>query len=202
MANTNSRTSKNHTYAIKYGFLGGPLVSRKFEELMKDAAFDSSQASEDADIIIAHSAGCWDLKQIKNAKILLMIGMPLRNPSPKTSFQVNRARTKEYFFNKHLVNGAQMSLLNTYYAITQPRRNLDIVKNAKNYQNSISIPDTKQIVFIANKNDPWPHLDSKLQELMDSYNWTFIHLPGSHDDIWEHPERYVDIIKHYAKLLG
>jgi hypothetical protein len=55
-------------------------------------------------------------------------------------------------------------------------------------------------IFIANRHDPWPHA-AQLQSYVADHPWAFIHLPGSHDDIWEHSERYVAIITHYARLL-
>jgi predicted RNA binding protein YcfA (HicA-like mRNA interferase family) len=56
-------------------------------------------------------------------------------------------------------------------------------------------------VLIANRYDPWPR-SKQLDRFLETRGWSFISLPGSHDDIWQHPERYAPIIDHYARLLA
>lgn len=88
---------------------------------------------------------------------------------------------------------------NIFYLMRQPSRNLNMVRQAKTATPSI-FPG-RPAVFIVNRHDPWPK-DKKIQNYLDTYDWSFISLPGAHDDIWEHPGRYAAIIEHYARLLG
>ncbi|HEY5442509.1 MAG TPA: hypothetical protein VIJ68_03155 [Candidatus Saccharimonadales bacterium] len=82
----------------------------------------------------------------------------------------------------------------------QPVRNRDIIRGAKQARAATEVPGARA-VFIANRNDPWPR-PKNLQTYMDSRDWAFISLPGTHDDIWEHSDDYAAIIDHYARLLA
>jgi hypothetical protein len=56
-------------------------------------------------------------------------------------------------------------------------------------------------IFIINRDDPWPQSES-LKDLVNTMPWSFIGLPGAHNDIKENPDGYVAIINHYARLLA
>ncbi len=194
MVAISSKSKTNLTYAVSYGFAGGPLHSRKMDRLLQASGYVSVDAQE-ADIIIAHSAGCWFIPNSAQPKIVLYVGMPLAQDNPWQTWltaNVNHRR------NGLLLN-VQLWFKNMYYASLQPRRNIKIVRMGKRAQ-SVILPGVRA-VFIANQHDPWPRADI-LGRYLDKHSWAFISLPGTHDDIWLHPERYTSIINHYARLLA
>lgn len=192
--------SKLETYIISYGLLGGPLAGRRLRKLLAAAGYTLSTDTKQADIVLAHSAGCWQLDNTK-ARLFILIGLPLAAPGLHTSFRTNKARTLEYIKHGHLLAGLEMTGMNLFYGLAQTRRNYAIIHNAKRSQTAFKAPPKGQIVLIINQHDPWPQGD-KLQMYLRDGNWSFISLPGSHDDIWENPDRYIAIINHYARLLA
>jgi hypothetical protein len=193
MANTDSPT-KGLSFAISYGLVGGRAHSKKLNNLMRAEDY-SPDILTTADIIIAHSAGCWLLPQTVKPKLIVYVGMPLAQASWRDTF-LNANVTS--FTHKNFLRSLSTKSKSTYYGLRQPRRNLNIIRMAKN-SHSVIFTDIPSI-FIANRYDPWPRSE-QLQQFISSYDWAFISLPGSHDDIWERPQRYVAIINHYARLL-
>jgi len=189
-------SSKPLSYAFSYGFVGGPLHARKFKRLMNHASFVYTLLPQKADIIIAHSAGCWLVPEDCRPKLLIYVGMPLAQMSPRQSLlKANAAALKNNDLGRTLITKTKT----TYYGLRQPRRNLAIVRMSKTAR-PVVLPKVSSI-FIANKHDPWPK-DKALDEYVKNHNWSFINLPGTHDDVWEHPDRYVEIINHYARILA
>ncbi len=189
------------SFAISYGFLGGPLASRRLRRRMQQAGYKPSKALSEADVVIAHSAGAWEVNDLK-PRLLVLVGLPLANPGWLTSLRANRAKARTYRADRHFVRGiTKTSLGGLYYALRQPSRNLQIIRRAKRLQATARFPKTS-ILFIINHHDPWTQQPVELSKYLNNKDWVFVSLPGSHDDIWEHPDRYVEVIKHYARLLA
>lgn len=188
------------TYDILYGFLGGPAHSRKLRKLLEQQGLRQVKQSEEPDILIAHSAGCWLVPEASAARLVVSIGMPLLQKKPGRTFrQANRRNVMTFIKDFRIFKGLAIGMYCVYYGVKQPDRNRSIVKQVNH--GSLHIPARAEHVFIANRHDPWPQSD-QLTEFIQTKDWAFIGLPGSHDDIWEHPERYAAIIRHYARLLA
>ena len=201
MARTVSKTKPKLTYAISYGFLGGPSHSRTFRKNLRKLGYTPATAAGQADIVIAHSAGCWLVPPNSSAKLLIYIGMPLAQAFPHETFKAaRRENIKAFIRHFHVWRGVVIGFFSCYYALVQPLRNRDIVRGTKKARHATELPDA-QSVFIANSNDPWLY-SKKLHAYLKTRDWAFIGLPGSHNDIWEHSERYAAIIDHYARLLA
>ncbi len=195
MANTAS-SKQPLSYAFSYGFAGGPLHARKFKHLMHLSGYAHSQLPQAADIIIAHSAGCWLIPKDCRPKLIMYVGMPLAQLRPLQSLlAANQLALRPV----HLLHTLGTKAKATYYGLRQPRRNLKIVRMTKTAK-PVIMPNIPAI-FIANQHDPWPK-SAKLKDYLNTQVWAFISLFGTHDDIWEHSERYVAIINHYARLLA
>lgn len=188
-------SNKSPTYFISYGLGGGPWHSRAFRRLLGRSGYQLSQVNE-ADIIIAHSAGCWLIPPTAKPKLVIYVGMPLAADQPgRTLTQANLASLR----HGRLPGSVAGKLKNIYYWLRQPRRNLAIAQHPE-----IGQPvyfDGVPAVFLANHYDPWPKSE-KLADFMDDHPWAFISLAGAHDDIWQHPEPYIRIIEAYARLLA
>lgn len=200
MTATGSANKPDLTYTISYGFLGGPAHSRKLRRLLQAQGLKPVKQTAEPDIIIAHSAGCWLIPQASSARLVIFIGMPLAHDKPRQVYwQVNRQNILAATKGLKLIKALGGIIFNIYYALTQPRRNRAIMREVRDPQPSI-LPQAKH-VFIANRHDPWPQ-SKQLEDLLETRDWAFIGLPGSHNDIWEHPERYAAITNHYARLLA
>lgn len=171
---------------IHYGFAEGRLVARNFINAASKNNYGIVSDHEKADIVIAHSAGCYDLPNNLNSKMIILIGPPTLSVDTRTVLtQILKKLAYEYkqigltgFFIKNLPN--------VLYALNLPRNlRLRTKTLARN------IP-SKNVIIIRNQLDPFndPHL---LQH--NAIDINKISLPGSHDDIWLNPEPYLDIIE-------
>ncbi|HVS58217.1 MAG TPA: hypothetical protein VHD60_00565 [Candidatus Saccharimonadales bacterium] len=202
MVSTASQT-KPLTCAISYGFLGGPAHSRRLRQLLSAKGYNCTADLEHADIILAHSAGCFLIPSDAHPKLVVYVGMPLAQDKAQSAWaKANHANIMAAFRDKAVTKVIKITLLSWYYGLRQPRRNWNILRTIKTA--TPSLPPGAAIAFIVNRYDPWP-LGDTLQQYIQSNEgrqWTFMSLPGSHDDIWERPETYVAIIDYYARLLA
>ncbi len=199
MANTKS--NKPLSFALSYGFAEGSAHGRKISRLLKEAGFVPAAQLSDADIIIAHSAGCWLMQEGAKPTIVLYVGMPLPlTNAQKIWLKSNWLSLRSVLAKGNIINMLRGFILNSYYSLKHFRRSVAIVKGV-----STAVPTvfgSANTIFIANQHDPWPR-SSRLQGYIDKqHKWSFISFPGSHNNIWQHPAYYVDIIKKYAELLA
>ncbi|HXE10346.1 MAG TPA: hypothetical protein VN554_02870 [Verrucomicrobiae bacterium] len=191
---------KKPTYAISYGFLGGPAHSRRLRSMLHKQGLLPTRNLQEADIIIAHSAGCWLIPSGSSARLVIFIGMPLAQANRGKAYrQANISNFTNSCKDLKLFSWITGVCLDWYYALIQPRRNWTIIRRSRRAVPSV-VP-TAAHIFISNRYDPWPKSE-QLDKLIRSKEWTFVEFPGSHEDIWRHPERYASIISHYARLLG
>lgn len=200
MARTYSQ-DKPIKYFIAYGFVGGALNGIRMRHLLKKAGYVKSRSINEADIVIAHSAGCWDLAGSAQAKLVLLVGLPMAKVSVKVSSYNSKQMYRTALKNHHYLHAINVRILAIIYFLLQPKRNYRIIRYTSRFQTEFVPPKGPGIVCIVNQYDPWP-TGSLMQEYIDREDWAFIGMSGSHDDLWEHPSRYVEIIDHYAGLLG
>ncbi|HEX7632993.1 MAG TPA: hypothetical protein VF401_01560 [Candidatus Saccharimonadales bacterium] len=194
MANTSSKPS----FALSYGFVGGPAHGQKLRKLATQAGFVPTSLDK-ADIIIAHSAGCWLIPTSVQPKLVIYVGMPLAMArAPRTWIRANLESFKE----GNVMQNFSLRLKNTHYGLRQPLRNLGIIREANTKIGNPVIIASTSAIFIANHDDPWPRSEEHQQALMNTQAWAFIGMPGDHNNIWYQPERYVAIMEHYATLLA
>jgi hypothetical protein len=181
--------------AISYGLAGGPLCSRHLRQNLKESGFNVTSNLDKADIIIAHSAGCWLLPKMSQAQLVIYVGMPINQEDPfKTLLSANSQMLNGSSLKRSLI----IRLWSWYYWLTKPLLNLRIVRMAKTAEPVIL--SKAQSVFLANRYDPWTK-GKKINQYVKKYHWAFIGLPGDHDDIWQSEAKYIAIISHYAGLL-
>lgn len=193
MTATASGAKTNLSFAISYGLAGGPAHARRLKKLLRQAGYRQKPLIQ-ADIIIAHSAGCWLIPADVMPQLIIYVGMPLN----QTDLRQTWRRATLHSFRLGVRQNIWIKLKSSYYGLRQPRRTLDIVRRAGIAQPRI-LPRVPA-VFLANRHDFWIQA-GQLQKYVATHPWAFIGLPGGHDDIWQHPARYVSIINHYAKLL-
>ncbi|HVX56125.1 MAG TPA: hypothetical protein VHA37_00175 [Candidatus Saccharimonadales bacterium] len=194
MASTGSRR-KPLTYAVVDGLAGRPSHSHVLRKLLDGEHLQATEDTEQADIIITHSAGCWLVPKTAAARLVIWIGVPLAENQGRAYRQAN-LQIYRHAGTRRLV---PLFAGNLYYALRYFRRSLAIIRMAKHAE-PIILPKAAY-VFIANRYDPWPR-SRRLDTFLKTKDWAFISLSGSHDDVWHHPERYAAIIDHYARLLA
>lgn len=199
MANTSLKT-KPLSFAISYGFLGGPLNSRHLRKKLNEAGYVEAPLNK-ADIIIAHSGGAYLFNIRPKPKLILLAAPALTRENPRNLFKENtrqlwRSAKAERYLRKRLL----WSSYGFYCALRWPKRNYQMIKFASD--TSFKLPEFEgvDVFFIANQADAWSS-GPQLAKLLADHPWTFMSLPGAHEHVWVHPEDYIDIIGLYAKRL-
>ncbi len=191
--------SKPLTYHINYGFVGGPRKSKAMRRHLQSAGLQQAESANTADIIIAHSAGCWEISDSAQPRLVVYIGLPLADPTLRTSLKSNAQTFGRVIGAGHFKHLRRHVTLSMYYLAREPRRNMRIIRRAKQLKVKV-FPDA-QSVMIMNQHDPWPRAP-ELGDLMQYEAWAYVGLPGTHDSIWEDSQLYAQIIEHYARLLA
>lgn len=198
MANTQSNNKLSFAYS--YGFTEGKVHSKKLTKLLKQAGYIPSSSPEKADIVIAHSAGCWYKIESFSPKLLIYVGMPLpTGNAAKIWFQSNKITSKALIKQKRRLRLIKSICLNALYLLRHPFRNFAIINKVdhaepRNFKESL-------VVFVSNQHDPWPKTN-RLKDLVHGEPWSFISLKGTHNNLWHEPDKYVKLIDHYARLLA
>jgi hypothetical protein len=199
MANINSKTSPL-SFAISYGFLGGPLNSQHLRKMLNEAGYVEAPVNK-ADIIIAHSGGAYLFNLGSKPKLILLAAPALTRENPRNLFKKNtkqlwRSAKAEHYLRKRLL----WSLYGIYCALRNPKLNYQMIKFASDTNFALPEFENTEVFFIANKIDEWSN-GPQLARLLTSRPWAFISLPGAHEHIWVHPGDYIDIIDLHAKRL-
>lgn len=188
------------SYYISYGFLGGPLNSRRLRKMLEEAGYEEAPLNK-ADIIIAHSGGAYLLNLRSKPKLILLAAPALSRENPRKLFKENtkqlwkNAKAEHYMRKRFL-----WSLYGFYCAIRWPKRNYQMTKSASDASFELPEFEDVNVFFIANQADEWSS-GPQLTKLLTGRSWAFMSMSGAHENIWVHPEDYIDIIDLYAKRL-
>ncbi len=186
----------HHKLFIYYSFLGGKLVSRRYKKLAPKYSFELAQEAAKTDVILAHSAGCWHIPENLKPSVLVLVGMPLHYENMKTAFRTATRNNGHLFIqHRHMLLGLKIFSLSTLYGLFQPRRNYQIMQLVKTVKPFPAFAGAERVIFVADKDDPYPHAPELTEIIQNNSNICFISMPGSHQDIWEYPERYLDLLK-------
>jgi hypothetical protein len=191
--------TKPLSYAIVYGLASGKLQSKALEAALQSQGLVPSSDASGADILIAHSGGCWLLPPEAQAQVVLMTGAPLRHRHTfgtylMTNMQLWLTAVHDHYLRQRLV----WSLYGAFYLLREPWRNGRVIRACFKAGELQAYPSA-QTFFIANQHDPWPKGDN-LEQLLKAESWTFISLQGSHEAIYETPEAYTSILKRSSIL--
>jgi hypothetical protein len=190
------------TYAILYGFSENHHHGKEIEQLLRIQGFVKAAQAAEADIIIAHSAGCYQVPAKSTAQLVFLVGVPMNSdPARKTFIKASTLDIQIAMKDKQLlIKRLRLARHNTGALIRHPRyhRSLAqlVVKN-RHVPPSITGP---QLIVVSNRYDPWP-IPLFDKQHTSSYDASFISLTGAHDHIWQAPEEYVAIINYYAARL-
>ncbi len=178
------------TVAIIYGFCEGPRLAGDMLRTLSQAGFEVTSNYQAADIVIAHSGGCFLVPRQSKAKQNIMIGLtywPGRS-IVRSLFEKIWNDLRHHHNNRKTRAWLQKSFWNLVYFWNMPHtlrmlrgrargefwnvQSLTVVRNA---EDSFCTPDLKHIPFT----HP-PH---------------FVALPDQHDDCWLNPDRYISVIQ-------
>lgn len=181
--------------AILHGWAGGNWHVKRFVKTLKENGFEARKRLADVDVIIAHSTGCYRLKENSDAKLILLIGPPYW-PSKSVLHRV--LKKKSHDTRLRIQQQGFLYTMNKFiweiiYILIKPGYTFIALKNHR-YLHFLDLLENKKIILIRNEDD---YLCSpEIEEATKKYkNVRYVSLPGGHDDFMTNPEPYVEIIK-------
>jgi hypothetical protein len=179
--------------AVKQGWAGGKWHTRQFEDALKAAGYKITDELN-ADVVIAHSVACYDLKIKSPATYFILIDPPywpkkhilLRffEKQRQDILTLNRIYGQKYVIKK--------VLWGMLYAVAKLQYTILALKMADNLSFLDELKD-KNVLIIRNQQDKICSADIKvaLTAYPDFYYWE---LPGEHDDYYTNPKPYIDLL--------
>ena len=180
---------------VIYGVASGDRLGGRLRRELRHAGFTIAKKSDDADIIVAHSAGCFWLQDTRQDQKLMIIDPPywpgrtVRDRAKEKSDANFHYRRYDYSHRLWLTK----NLWGFYYLIRDMKRTVHIAKRVKDFDLPSVIGD-KSVLLVRNKLDSWctPDLDYLKH---NHRNLKIVELPGEHDDWFFNPKPYVDLLQ-------
>lgn len=195
MAHTGLNEAERLSFYIVYGWSEGPWQGKKMQQIMLANGFTAAKQASEADIIIAHSLGCYLVPKENRAKIILLIGLSYW--PDKLIFASLLQHITQNFKNSLGSNSSWwLSKLshNCRYIITRPKSSYNAIfcRKISNLPNASA---TRQVFLVRNASDPFcpPHIQSLIPKDM-GYEFLFNIGNGQHEDCWLNPDPYVNLI--------
>jgi hypothetical protein len=184
---------------IQYGVLSGERNGVRIRKQLKHAGYQVVKKRSTADIIIAHSAGCFWLPDAPTVQKLVLIDPPYwpgRTIRERGKVRVRtnfKFREYGYAFRYWLIR----NIWGIYYLIRDAKRTRRIVKHATAFDLP-SIIRGHTVILVRNEHDDW--LTPDLGPLMQAHPKLQIrYMPGDHEHFIYHPKAYVDLLQLFPK---
>jgi hypothetical protein len=187
-----SSQSNSPTVCIVYGFAEGPAMGRRLRLALEQAGFETVSNPARADIILAHSGGCFVLPEKHQAKLVILIGPP---HWPGKSLLMAIAQKAWLDMRAHrqgrkLAGWLKKAGWNLVYG-ANIRRNMDMQRGRK--QGSLWQTNAARVVMVRNHQDTF--CTPKVHSLPFKTPPIIVEMIGQHDDCWIAPQKYVDIVQ-------
>ena len=181
------------TVAIIYGWSEGQWHSKLFREQLIHNGYEVVKEPEKAHAIIAHSEGCYWSPKNNRADLIILIGLPYwpgRNLA--TSVILNLKANYSFAKGTHsAIYWTSKLIRNVWYIFTKPRSSYWVLTKHK----LANLPTQKKakVILIRNKMDTFLHPD--IQKILPiTKNYELVQHEGVHDDCWNNPKPYIDLL--------
>lgn len=177
------------TVAIIYGFSEGGYHSRRLRKALRSAGYRIIRDAKQADIIIAHSAGCYLVPSGHQARVVLNVGYTYW-PGRRLLDSL-RAKLAEEYRRTGLFVWLKECTIHDLYALNflHVRR---LIKGWRAPEAYLKVLEGTHI-FIRNRDDPYSKPEAVLNAAGTEH--TYISMHGYHDHLWDEPESYVNLLK-------
>ncbi len=182
------------TVAILHGWAGGEWHVKWFVKALNENGFEERKRAADVDVIIAHSTGCYRLREDSNAKLILLIGPPYW---PSKSILHRLLQKKGHDTRLRIEKEGAMFTIKKFlfeiiYVIIKPSYSFVALKNHR-YLHFLDLLENKKVILVRNEEDYLcsPEIEKAIKEYK---NVRYVELPGGHDDFMTNPQLYIDLI--------
>lgn len=179
--------------SVKPGWAGGKWHTQAFEAALRQAGYNVTHERY-ANVVIAHSVACYDLKLKSPATYFILIDPPYW---PKKHIAIRFfEKTRQDIVTLKRVYGwkyvAKKMLWGLFYVAVKPRYSALAFKKSDSLGFLEELKE-KNVLVIRNRQDKICSADIKvaLAAYPDIY---YYELPGQHDDYYYNPQPYIDLL--------
>lgn len=169
------------TYAVVYGFAEGRRNARLLEFFLGNAGYLPADKIQSADLVIAHSGGCFLLPDDLPAQNILLVNPTLWPHKKLVVSLFEKHRTEKMRFTARIRS--------IFYALVHPINNIRMFFGRK----VANLPPIRQGTYIV-RNHQDPYLSPLVAQKLAEQGYSLHELPGRHDDLWIHPKPYISLI--------
>lgn len=181
----------NRSVCILYGINEGPATGKQFVCELEQAGFTVSNDPTTADIIFAHSGGCYLIPPRNRAKHVVLAGIAYWPHRPWLLATARKSwREATAYYREHRLSHLVYKWFCYLRYAFKPR---SVLRMALNRSASRPWNSTQPQIIIRNRHDVY--CCPEVYEMPFRGPRTFISFPGEHDDCWDHPERYVHLLQ-------
>jgi hypothetical protein len=181
---------------ILSGLAEGPAQTRYLAAAFARAGHTATTDIATADVVIAHSGACLTVPgPLANKLVVLanpscgrrrqVLGMLSRKIRLDIALAVQERRISKWLYK---------TFWNSLY-ICNMRKNIRMAQGMKRHGFGIPAMQARKVAVITNWQDPW-RATIRPSSLTPHPTYTFLNLPGGHDDLWYHPDLYVNIVQY------
>ena len=173
--------------AIVYGWAEGSWQGKRLRRMLRQRGHHVTRNATKADVIIAHSGGCYMLPEHSNARQIILVGLPYwpdKHPIQSLREKLRLELKDTWWYKK--------TLFNAYYFISRPRKWMKMAKAFK--RRHVPIYESCSVSLVRNDGDTFLH-PQRVAELVGNNQWQLKLLAGLHDDLWLNPGPYVELIR-------
>ncbi len=181
--------TESATVAVVYGFAEGGFHSRKLRTALLTAGFTLTSEIAEADIIIAHSAGCYLVPVGHQARVVLNIGYTYW-PGRSLLHSLSGKLAEEYR-RTGMLTWLKECAIHDIYALNIPY----VLRLIKGWRAPEAYLQAMQFraIFVRNQADPYCEPSAIMQAAGEKH--TYLSLPGYHDHLWDEPKEYINLLK-------
>lgn len=180
--------SLNKSVYLLYGLGEGPVIARNFIKAAKAGGYTISSDIKKADIVFAHSGGCYLIVPAKtSAKLVILNGIPYWPAKPILKSVAEKIRFDYYQKKRSDDVGfwVRKTIWNNYYMLRHPVNGYKMWKGWRNKTLPLAVKNQK-IIAVKNADDPFS-TQAIYKELASVNNWQVLELRGGHDEVWDDP---------------
>lgn len=180
------------TVAMIYGWAEGPWQARSFKKALQKEGLVFTNDILRADVIVAHSSGCYLIPKNTSAKLIVLVGLPYW-PGRSLASSVAKKLVGELRYhrrNKDIFWWLNKIMHNIWYIITRPHKSLYAFTRHRLER----LPSDKHRTLLVRPTDDTFCHPNIIKTLKPLKNYGFEEISGEHDDCWVKPKPYVDLI--------
>jgi len=180
--------------AVIDGFAEGWQTSKIFREAIERAGYQVTKEAGTADVIVAHSAGCFFLPDTHKGQLVFLVGPPYWPGRPVLVSLVQKL-WRDFVYRKRegrLGYWAKKHLWSLLYILTDIPHTIKLTFFVRHHDFRSRLQHT-DFILVRNRDDSFctPDIESIP---FGNKKIGYHELPGEHDDLWANPGPYVKLI--------